>query len=166
MDKILYKLKVSQRKAEEMRSSISTAEEEEVPETSHSDRFFHMHGWKSSFRACFTGHSTQFCALVDIQLCAWYWQLALYMPLVPKFCLITTAYLGCFISYTVNRATKIKLRIVQNSQNGIFRNQEALQCNTIQFESIQTQSGTKSGCVWINMKLTPNNLNGQRNVIA
>lgn len=58
MDKILNKLKVSQRKAEEMRSSISITQEEQVPQTLHKFRFFQKHVQKSSFRTCFTGHGT------------------------------------------------------------------------------------------------------------
>ncbi|KAJ0096459.1 hypothetical protein Patl1_28694 [Pistacia atlantica] len=56
MDKILNKLKISQRKAQEMRSLVSITQEQQVAKTSHKVRFFHKHVQKSSFRTCFTYH--------------------------------------------------------------------------------------------------------------
>ncbi|XVF61166.1 hypothetical protein PTKIN_Ptkin08bG0107800 [Pterospermum kingtungense] len=49
-DKILSKLRMAQMKAQEMRSSISSKEDEQIPNTSNKVTFFHI-------RSCFTCHA-------------------------------------------------------------------------------------------------------------
>ncbi|XVF15551.1 hypothetical protein REPUB_Repub09cG0163900 [Reevesia pubescens] len=55
MDKILSKLRMAQKKAQEMRSSISGKEDEHTPKTSPKFTFFHIR--MSSFSRCFTCHA-------------------------------------------------------------------------------------------------------------
>ncbi|XVE87123.1 hypothetical protein DITRI_Ditri18aG0091000 [Diplodiscus trichospermus] len=55
MDKILSKLTMAQMRAQEMRSSISGKEDEQIPKTSNKVTFFHIR--MSSFRSCFTRHA-------------------------------------------------------------------------------------------------------------
>ena len=56
MDKILSKLRMAQMKAQEMRSSISGKEDEQIPKTSEKATFFHIR--MSSFSICFTCHDS------------------------------------------------------------------------------------------------------------
>ncbi|KAL1315626.1 hypothetical protein AAHE18_16G272400 [Arachis hypogaea] len=57
MDKIMNKLRVAQKKAQEMRSSVSTNQPHQVVRTSHRALLFRRTGQMSSLSGCFTCHA-------------------------------------------------------------------------------------------------------------
>ncbi|XXG60951.1 hypothetical protein AAC387_Pa04g2734 [Persea americana] len=57
MDKIMNKLRSAQRKAQEMRSSVSTSEEYQISRTTNKVAFFRKSSQMSSLSGCFTCHA-------------------------------------------------------------------------------------------------------------
>lgn len=57
MDKIMNKLRISQMKAEEMRSSMSTRQDQQVSQKSHKIKLFHKRARLTSLGSCFTCHA-------------------------------------------------------------------------------------------------------------
>ncbi|KAJ6919587.1 hypothetical protein NC651_013515 [Populus alba x Populus x berolinensis] len=57
MDKIMNKLRIAQMKAEEMRSSMSTRQDQQVSQKSHKIKLFHKRARLTSLGSCFTCHA-------------------------------------------------------------------------------------------------------------
>lgn len=57
MDKIMNKLRIDQMKAEEMRSSMSTRQDQQVSKKSHKIKLFHKRARLTSLGSCFTCHA-------------------------------------------------------------------------------------------------------------
>ncbi|KDP31937.1 hypothetical protein JCGZ_12398 [Jatropha curcas] len=58
MDKILNKLRKAQIRAQEMRNTVSAAEEHQLSKISHKISFFHRHARLSFLSSCFTCHAS------------------------------------------------------------------------------------------------------------
>lgn len=57
MDKIMNKLRLAQKKAQEMRSSVTADQPHQVARTPHKAILFHRTGQMGSLSGCFTCHA-------------------------------------------------------------------------------------------------------------